>query len=134
MGNNVFFREDLIKEKPDGIVLVGNRCRKCGKVFFPKADFCNDCLNNEMEEAELSRRGILYSYTITRVPVGKFPIPHAIGMISIPEDKVRIVAPLVPEEEYQIGSEMELIMAPLWTEELETVMGYKYKTVKKGRG
>jgi uncharacterized protein len=134
MGNSVFFREDLIKGKADGIVLVGNKCRKCGKVFFPKADFCNQCLSLEMEEAELSRRGILYSYTITRVPVGKFPIPHPIGMITIPEDKVRIVAPLVPEEEYSIGAEMEMVAAPLWTEEDKVIMGYKFRTVRKDWG
>ena len=130
MKEKVFFREDLIKEKPNGAALVGNRCKKCGSVFFPKADFCNHCMGADMEEAELSRRGILYSYTVTRVPVGKFPVPHAVGMITLPQDKVRIVAPLVLEEEYKVGSEVEMEIAPLWEEEERVVMGYKFRVVK----
>lgn len=129
MNKKVFIRDDLFKETPEGVVLVGNKCTSCGTRFFPKADFCNQCLNKEMEELILSKRGTLYSYTITRVPVGRYPIPHAIGMITLPE-KVRITAPLIMgEEDFKIGAEMEMEITTLWTEEDRDVIGYKFKAV-----
>ena len=125
----VFVREGLYKETPEGIVLVGNKCPKCGGAFFPKAEFCTRCLNRELEEMVLSKRGKLYSYTITRVPVAKYPVPHAIGMITLPE-KVRITAPLVVgDRDFKIGDEMEMEITTLWSEVDRDVIGYKFKAV-----
>jgi uncharacterized protein len=129
VNKKVFIRDDLFKETPDGIVLVGNKCPACGSAFFPKVDFCTQCLNREMEELILSKRGTLYSYTITRVPVGRYPIPHAIGMISLSE-KVRLTAPLVMgDKDFKIGAEMEMEITTLWTEEDRDVIGYKFRAV-----
>jgi uncharacterized OB-fold protein len=59
----------------------------------------------------------------------KFEIPHAVGMIALPE-KVRLTAPLViGEEDFKVGSEMEMIVDTLWTEEDHDVIGYKFKAV-----
>ena len=129
MNKKVFIRDDLFKTTPEGIVLVGNRCPQCGAAFFPKAEFCTQCLNKELEEMPLSKRGTLYSYTITRVPVGRYPIPHAIGMITLPE-KVRLTAPLVMDkEDFKIGAGMEMEITTLWTEEDRDIIGYKFKAV-----
>jgi uncharacterized protein len=129
VNNKKFIRNDLFKETSDGVVLVGNKCPACGRAFYPKADFCTQCLNKELEEMVLSKRGKLYSYTITRVPVGKFPIPHAIGMITLPEN-VRLTAPLVMgAEEFKIGAEMEMEITTLWSEVDHDVIGYKFKAV-----
>lgn len=129
MNKKVFIRDDLFKETSEGIAIVGNRCPACDRSFFPKADFCTQCLNNNLEELVLSRRGALYSYTITRVPVGRYPIPHAIGMITLPE-KVRITAPLIMgKEEFKIGAEMEMEITPLWSEGDRDIIGYKFKVV-----
>ena len=129
MNEKVFVREGLYKETPEGIVLVGNKCPKCGGAFFPKAEFCTRCLNRELEEMVLSKRGKLYSYTITRVPVAKYPVPHAIGMITLPE-KVRITAPLVVgDRDFKIGDEMEMEISTLWSEVDRDVIGYKFKAV-----
>ena len=129
MSNRVFIKDELFKETPDGIVLVGNKCPKCGGAFFPKAEFCTKCLNKELEEMVLSKRGKLYSYTITRVPVGKYPIPHAIGIITLPE-KVRLTAPLIMgAEDFKVGAEMEMEITTLWSEMDRDVIGYKFKVV-----
>jgi uncharacterized OB-fold protein len=129
VNKKVFIRDDLFKETSEGIVLVGNKCAECDRAFFPKADFCTSCLSKELEEIILSKRGTLYSYTITRVPVANFPIPHAVGMITLPE-KVRLTAPLViGEEDFKVGAEMEMIIDTLWTEEDHDIIGYKFKAV-----
>jgi len=130
MKENKFFREDLFQKTPDGYALVGNKCTKCGHIAFPKNDFCIKCLNEEMQEVELSKKGILYSYTITRVPLGKFPIPHPIGMIVLPE-KVRITAPLVMDEDgFKIGSEAEMEICTLYEEADKNILGYKFRVKK----
>jgi len=129
MAENVLFRPDLFKETPSGYVLIGNKCPSCGLISFPKAEFCINCLNENMEEVELSKRGTLYSWTVTRVPVGKFPLPYAIGMITLPE-KVRLFAPLViDKKEFEIGTEMEMEIATLWMEGEKNFIGYKFKAV-----
>jgi uncharacterized OB-fold protein len=129
VNNKKFIRNDLFKETSDGVVLVGNKCPACGRAFYPKADFCTQCLNKELEEMVLSKRGKLYSYTVTRVPVGRFPVPHAIGMITLPEN-VRLTAPLVMgAEEIKIGAEMEMQITTLWSEVDHDVIGYKFKAV-----
>ena len=129
MDKKVFIRDDLFKTTPEGIVLVGNKCTQCGTAFFPKVGFCTQCLNKELEEMPLGKRGILYSYTITRVPVGRYPIPHAIGMITLPE-KVRLTAPLImSDKDFKIGEEMEMVITTLWSEEDHDVIGYKFKAV-----
>ena len=129
MNKKAFIRDDLFKETADGVVLVGNRCPECDRAFFPKADFCTKCLSKELEEIVLSKRGTLYSYTITRVPVGRYPIPHAVGMITLPE-KVRLTAPLViGEEDFKIGAEMEMEIWTLWEEKDHDIVGYKFRAV-----
>jgi len=129
MATDEYFRSDLFKQKHNEVVLVGNKCCRCGYISFPKASLCVKCLGEEMEEVELSKKGVLYSYTITRVPVGKFAVPHAIGIVSLPE-KVRLTCPLVMgEEDFKIGSEMEMVITTLWTEGEKNIIGYKFKSV-----
>ncbi len=43
--------------------LTAQRCKKCGKLRWPAAYLCPDCLSEETEIAELSGEGTLYSYT-----------------------------------------------------------------------
>ena len=46
--------------------LLGNRCTHCGSYFFPKASaFCRNpsCEGTEFEEAPLSNRGTVWSFT-----------------------------------------------------------------------
>ena len=134
MGNKVLFWPELFKETDAGLVMVANKCTKCGAVSFPKNELCVFCLNEEMEEIELSKRGILYTYTITRMPVDRWTPPHAIGEITIPEDRLRIVAPLVMQEEtdtFTIGDEMEMVIAKYWDEGDDEIIGYKYRPVPK---
>lgn len=127
MGDRVFMRDDIFKEGPSGISLVAYKCTSCGKVAFPKTDYCVSCLNKEMKEIELSRRGKLYSYTTTYYPVSRFKPPHSIGFIDLPEG-VRILAPLAASDKgFKVGAEMEMIIDTVWTENDKEVIGYKFR-------
>lgn len=129
MSKAVPVREDLFDEK-DGGRLHANQCENCGRMFFPKVSFCFDCLAREMSDIILSRRGILYSYAIGRMPSTHFQPPYAVGLVDLPEG-VRVFAPLVmtQNETYTIGMEMELLIDELWEEGDKKVIGYKFKSV-----
>ena len=84
-------REGLFDEK-DGGRLLANRCSACGRTFFPKAEFCFDCLAEKMEDIVLSRQGTLYAYTIGRLPSTHFKPPYVVGLVDLPEG-IRVFAP-----------------------------------------
>ena len=49
--------------------LVCARCRNCGKFRLPPGPFCPRCQSQEIEWAELSGRGTVFTYTIVYHPV-----------------------------------------------------------------
>ncbi|MBU2648697.1 OB-fold domain-containing protein [bacterium] len=130
MAEQVPIREGTFKEDKTGAILLANRCKACGQIFFPKSKFCLSCVHKEMEEIELSQRGILYSYTIGHMPSSHFKPPYAIGYIDLPE-KVRIYAPLVmtADQSFQVGMEMVAVIDKLWEEDDKEIIGYKFKPV-----
>jgi len=128
MTERIPIREDSFIEGPEGGILLANRCKSCGQVYFPKAVFCLTCFNEEMQESKLSRRGKLYSYTIGRMPASHFQPPYAIGYVDMPEG-VRIFAPLkmMEDKPFSIGMDMEVVIEKLWQEGDKEVIGYKFK-------
>ncbi len=125
-------KEGLFDETGGGRLLAG-KCKACGRIFFPKAPFCFECLEKDMEEVVLSRRGKLYSYSIGRMASTHFPPPYAVGLVDLPEG-VRVFAPLMSTVDltYRIGMEMEVYIDELWKDDGKRVMGYKFKPVKGG--
>jgi uncharacterized OB-fold protein len=130
MADMVPVREGIFIEDADGGRLVGNKCKSCGQFFFPKARFCFTCFNKDMEEAVLSRRGRLYSYTIAHMPSTHFQPPYAIGFVDLPEG-VRVFAPLkmIDDKPFKVGMDMEVVIERLWQEDDKQVIGYKFKPV-----
>lgn len=129
MADQIPFKEGLFSEEGGG-TLLANRCKACGRIYFPKARFCFDCLEKEMEELVLSRRGKLYSYTVGRMASTHFPPPYVVGLVDLPEG-VRVFAPLLmtADDPIKVGMEMEVCIDKLWQEKEQQVMGYKFKPV-----
>jgi len=130
MAERIPVKEGTFEDGPEGGVLLANKCKACGQMFFPKASPCLTCANEEMEDLKLSRRGILYSYTIGRMPSTHFEPPYAIGYVDMPEG-VRVFAPLKMrgEERPSIGMEMHVVIEELWKEGDKEVIGYKFEPV-----
>ena len=130
MADVVPVREGIFVENAEGGKLLGNKCKSCGQLFFPKAKFCLTCFNKDMEEVVLSRRGKLYSYTIGYMPSTHFQPPYAIGFVDMPEG-IRIFAPLkmVEDRPFKVGMDMEVVIEELWQENDKQVIGYKFKPV-----
>ena len=136
MDNLNLFWPHLWKQTADGPRLSAYRCGKCGHTLFPKNDLCTNCLNeDDMQEITLETRGILYSYTVTYAPIENWPLPHAMGWITIPENRVRLIAPLSmngENEDYFIGEDMEMVIEKYWDTDEGPVMGFKFRPVRRG--
>ena len=132
MAEKVWIREGIVAEGPEGETLAGNRCRACEQVFFPKVEqVCLNCLEKQLEDVPLSRKGKLCSYTVVHMPASGFQPPYAVGFVDLPEG-VRVFTPLVMDEDkpFREGMEMEVRVGKLWEEEDKEVMGFKFAPVE----
>ena len=109
----------------DEFKLIGSRCRSCGNIQFPSNDFCSSCRETEMEEILFDPKGILHTYTVSRVPVGKFQPPHAVGVIKL-DAGIKVTAPLSGEGPFEIGQRMIAKAEVLYEEEGEEILGYRF--------
>lgn len=66
--------------------LIGFRCRECKVTVFGPATFCQACTSFDVEETDLGSEGILYSYTIVRIPPAGWPgdVPYILGQVELP--------------------------------------------------
>lgn len=119
-------KEGLYVTKGSGVALTGCRCTNCGKVFFPAQTLCTACYEANMEPAQLTGPAKLLTYTVTRVPVGPLPLPHAVGILDFPEG-VRVTAPLMVADSYHIGAEYVPVEDVLYADEEVAYLCYKFK-------
>jgi len=102
----------LIGDGTEG-VLLGVVCKGCGEYFFGLLGFCLNCSSSDMEGVELSKRGILRTYTVIWVPPPGWQgsVPYILGAVELPEGP-EIVSEVVdcPEEALKIGMPMELTL------------------------
>lgn len=103
--------------------LLGSRCTTCGTVVFPRATgFCRNpaCNGDELEEAALSRRGTVWSYTDAQYqppPPYQAPdpfVPFALAAVELPEGLVVLgqVAAGYGVDDLRVGGEVELVVEP----------------------
>ena len=94
-------------------VLLGFRCHECGVHVFGPAAFCQACSSSNLSPVELGKRGILYSYTIVRVPPQGWPgdVPYVLGQIELAEGP-QVLAEVIdcPEDGLKIGMAVELAL------------------------
>ncbi len=69
----------------DAKKLLATRCDQCGKVFVPPRKTCPLCFVEKMRWVELSGRGTLEAYTITRRQLAalKKPVPVIFGLVRL---------------------------------------------------
>ncbi len=132
-----FFHPDLL-EVPEKSppYLKGYKCKKCGKLWFPKFVPCPnpDCWSEDMEVVPLSRRGKIYSVTDVYIgqPTMKEYMPMAMAYIDLPE-KIRVFAQLDGDiGSFQCGEEVELTTGVVRNNtDGKPIISYKFKKVPK---
>lgn len=122
--------------------LVGVRCTTCGTtVFPPTATFCPNpaCRGRELERVELARRGRVWSYTDAQyappapyvAPTGDH-VPFAIAAVELVEDGLVVLGQVVPGigvDDLTVGSEVELVVEPLFVDADGEHLVWKWKPV-----
>jgi uncharacterized protein len=126
--------------------LLGNRCTTCGTFFFPRAEFfCRnpECEGTAFEEAPLSRRGKVWSYTVNRyqppppyIPTDPFS-PFAIAAVELVEEKMVVLGQVVSgveADQLDVGMEVELVLETLYEDDDHDYVVWKWRPVAAGGG
>ena len=112
--------------------LIGSRCPQCGKHFFPRRHVCLECGRQELDEAPLSRRGKVWTFTIVRQtpPASLTQAPYAIAYVALPEG-VRVETILTGDPEaVRIGMDVEFELVKVGTSaEGADMMAFKFRPV-----
>jgi uncharacterized OB-fold protein len=130
MKAQVPFMDGIFTGKNSELYLLATKCKSCGQIYFPMRASCVNCFSQGCEEVPLSKRGKLYSFTISYMPVYNFNPPHTMGYIELPEG-IMIFAPLTDFEEkrLKVGMEMEMIIDILWETDQNQIVGYKFRPI-----
>ncbi|MDP2727676.1 MAG: Zn-ribbon domain-containing OB-fold protein, partial [Dehalococcoidia bacterium] len=128
--NSLLINEKWFTQTPQGLALVGSRCRSCGRTYFPRKRVCPQCFQiDQMEDVALSRRGRLYTFTVAEAGPPGFNVPYAFGYVDLPEG-VRVFSPLEGDHDaLAIGMELEMIMGQIREENGVAVISYKFKPI-----
>src|SRR4030043_345832 len=75
------------REIPQRYRLEAEKCKKCGKVFFPPRLICDACKSREFEKITLQKEGKLLTFTVIRVAPTEFTdqTPYAMGIVELNE-------------------------------------------------
>ena len=112
--------------------LIGKRCRDCGQYSIGNRIICANCHSEELEETPIGRKGILYSYSISRVVPMGFPSPLIIGLVDLPEG-LRIWSQIETdsEESLRIGIDVEMTVGRVrLDEENNEIWGYRFRPAR----
>ena len=123
-----------LPETPDGKpVLLGSRCPSFGAHYFPKRQICIACGHEGLDEAELSGRGKVWTYTIAgQTPPGSLvEAPYALAVVELPEKvAIRTVLTDVDLDVVKVGMDVEITLAKMKEDEDgNDVVSYKFRPV-----
>jgi uncharacterized OB-fold protein len=119
--------------------LLGNRCTRCGSYFFPKASgSCRNpgCDGTELEEAPLSSRGTVWSFTTSHYAppapyVATDPFePFSVAAVELPREKMVVlgqVADGVDPATVRVGDDVELVLGTLFEDDDHEYVVWKWK-------
>lgn len=116
--------------------LLGSRCSRCGRYFFPQRPRCGACAEPWTETVRLSREGTLTSFTrVHRKP--EFSVvesPYVLAEVTLPEGlKVYSVLMSEQDREFVVGAGVRLrVMHVRETDDGTPVLGYAFTTVASG--
>jgi uncharacterized OB-fold protein len=125
----LFIEPSSPDEKP---YLIGNRCRLCGLISFPRTPVCPKCMKKDtMEETRIRGRGKLDSFSIVHAALPGFQSPSIQAYIDLEEGpKIwSLVTGCEPSEEALTpGMDMEMVIEKVRTdEEGNDLISYQFK-------
>ena len=95
----------------DGKIL-GSKCKKCSKLMIPLKPVCSKCGSFDVEEFEITGKGVIKSFTVIYVASEKFKdeVPYVVALINLNEGGAIMgrligVDPNIPED-IKIGTKV----------------------------
>ena len=127
MSKQIIFYPGTLDEKDGILIQMGNYCNNCGKTSYPAVELCPFCSTDHVEKVPLSTVGTLFSFSVTRVPVGSYKPPIIGGFIDLPEG-TRVFGQIRAEVgDLKTGMGVKVETGVIWTEKDGTdVLGYYY--------
>jgi len=92
--------------------ISGNRCKTCGKIYFPPRADCHNCFGKDMEWFDVTGTGKLLTYSkLEYAPVGfENDVPYSIALLDYGDYKVfGRLAGNIPTDEIKVGMEMKAV-------------------------
>lgn len=92
--------------------LALQHCDACGKVWFPPAELCPECLSNAFTWKPVSGRGTLFSYVVYHRPYHpgfKNELPYNVSIVELDEGP-RLVTNVVgvDNDKLRVGMRLEV--------------------------
>ena len=120
------------REIPQRYRMEAEKCKKCGKIYFPPRVICSDCKSRDFELLKLKDEGKLLTYTVIRVGPSQFvdQTPYAMGIVKL-DDGVNLLAQIVDcePEQLQIGMKLKLEFRKIQQDGEAGILCYGYKCV-----
>ncbi|GAH83349.1 MAG: Zn-ribbon domain-containing OB-fold protein [Candidatus Cloacimonadota bacterium] len=110
--------------------LIGQKCKGCGKVLFPKRLICPECGGRDFDEEQMPDVGKIVTYTTVYVGPKflELDTPYIIAVIEF-NNGVRVTTQVVDVDpkEVSTGKEVKLVYRKLQAEGKTGVIAYGYK-------
>jgi hypothetical protein len=120
------------REIPQRYRLEAEKCKKCGKVFFPPRLICDACKSKEFERIKLQKEGKLLTFTVIRVAPTEFSdqAPYAMGIVEL-KDGVKILTQIADcdFDKLEIGMPLRIEFRKIYQEGEAGIICYGYKCV-----
>ncbi len=109
--------------------LIGGKCKKCSRIFFPPYIRCPYCGSDEIEPVELPRTGKLLTYTVSyNPPEGyKLQTPLIIGLVDLGVAKVVAQITDAQPDELKEGMDVEAVVRRIREDRTAGLIHYAYK-------
>jgi uncharacterized OB-fold protein len=80
-------------EDAAGVRLLAGMCLACGQMHLPAVCVCARCGHQDFVKEVVDTQGVIYSYTVNRVPQNGYVGDYAVGYIDFP-DNLRVFGPI----------------------------------------
>lgn len=93
------------RERHKKYQLIGGKCQKCGKSFYPFRQSCPACGSDDVDRVKLPETGVVEVFSVVRSPPAEFAdkAPYIVALVRL-DDGTLVPAQLTdvtPEEVYE---------------------------------
>jgi uncharacterized protein len=120
------------RETPQRYRYEANKCKECGRVFFPPRRSCGPWCSCHLEPHTMAATGKLLTYTIIHIAPDQFgdEAPYILGICEM-TDGARITAQVVdcPHDKLAVGMAVQIEFRKIQEDGHAGILMYGYKVV-----